>query len=219
MVSNEFAKLLLLTARPKLRGRDVLLTRSLCSTDIDWTRFTKLAEAKFSLQLAYRNLVEIGDVGWSKATQEEMRERALGMTVASMNIMAVQQTFQKKCLEKMEDVGQRGRTVLFVSHSMPAVTRLCERVILLDDGGVIEDGPAHQVVGTYLKAGTSTTASYEWSDPRNAPGGDVARLRAVRVCTEEGRTAEHVDIREPCRVEMTYDVLKSDHVLPFELLN
>ena len=47
--------------------------------------------------------------------------------------------FQKKCLGKMEGVAKEGRTVLFVSHNMQAVTRLCERVILLDNGGVVGD--------------------------------------------------------------------------------
>src|SRR5262245_31721413 len=51
--------------------------------------------------------------------------------------------FQKRCLNKMHDVAQHGRTVLFVSHSMPAITRLCNRVILLDDGRVLRDGTAH----------------------------------------------------------------------------
>jgi len=43
--------------------------------------------------------------------------------------------FQKKCLNKMEDIGQQGRTVIFVSHNMPAITRLCERAILLEGPG------------------------------------------------------------------------------------
>src|SRR5438128_2837853 len=42
--------------------------------------------------------------------------------------------FQKKCLDKMQDVGRQGRTLFFVSHNMPAVTRLCPRAILLDEG-------------------------------------------------------------------------------------
>ncbi len=45
--------------------------------------------------------------------------------------------FQKKCLAKMQDVGQQGRTVLFVSHNMPALARLCGRVILLDGGHIV----------------------------------------------------------------------------------
>jgi len=121
--------------------------------------------------------------------------------------------FQKKCLNKMEDIGQQGRTVIFVSHNMPAITRLCERAILLEEGQVIEDGPAHQVVETYLTLDTSTTAIREWPDPEKAPGGKVARLRAVRVCLEDGRVVESVDIHEPFRVEMEYDVLKPGYVL------
>src|SRR5213082_392195 len=53
--------------------------------------------------------------------------------------------FQKRCLGKMESFGQSGRTVLFVSHSMPTIARLCPRLILLDGGRLVEDGPAEQV--------------------------------------------------------------------------
>ena len=59
--------------------------------------------------------------------------------------------FQRKCLEKMEDAGKGGRTVLFVSHNMPAVTRLCPRTILLEGGSVLADGPSPEVVHAYLK--------------------------------------------------------------------
>ena len=89
--------------------------------------------------------------------------------------------FQQKCLNKMQDVGQHGRTVLFVSHNMPAITRLCERVILLDGGRVLDDGLSYQVVRTYLNAGLGTSAAREWSDLSKAPGNDVVRLCAVRV--------------------------------------
>jgi len=121
--------------------------------------------------------------------------------------------FQKKCLNKMQDVGQQGRTVLFVSHNMPAITRLCERAILLDEGRVMEDGPSHQVVSAYLNSDFGTTAIREWPDPARAPGGDIARLRAVRVRTEDGRIADAVDIRRPVAIEMEYEVLESGHVL------
>ena len=53
--------------------------------------------------------------------------------------------FQKKCLGRMEELGGTGRTVLFVSHSMPSVLRLCPRVILLDGGHV--DGRWHGIRG------------------------------------------------------------------------
>lgn len=124
--------------------------------------------------------------------------------------------FQRKCLNKMQDVGQQGRTVLFVSHNMPAITRLCPRTILLDDGQVIKDDLSHKVVGAYLSSGLSTMAKREWPDLARAPGNDIVRLRAVRVRTEDGRTVNAADIRLPIGLEMEYEVLQSGHrLLPY----
>lgn len=121
--------------------------------------------------------------------------------------------FQKKCLNKMQDVGQEGRTVLFVSHDMSAVTRLCQRTILLDSGEIFMDGPSDEVVGAYLSSGFGTTAVREWPDPKVAPGNEVARLSAVRILSEDGRTSDTVDIRRPVDLEMDYFVLKSGFTL------
>jgi lipopolysaccharide transport system ATP-binding protein len=121
--------------------------------------------------------------------------------------------FQKKCLNKMQNAGQQGRTVLFVSHNMPAITRLCERAILLDGGSVLRDGPAPEVVSGYLSSGLGTTAAREWPEPGELPGGEIAGLRAVRVKTEDGRIADTVDIRRPVRIEMEYEVWKPGYKL------
>ncbi|HET8670951.1 MAG TPA: hypothetical protein VFM05_10090, partial [Candidatus Saccharimonadales bacterium] len=121
--------------------------------------------------------------------------------------------FQKKCLNKMQDVGQQGRTVLFVSHNMQAITRLCQRAILLEGGTMVQDGPPHQVVSAYLSAGIRTTGYREWPDSTKAPGGEVARLRSVRARTENGQITDVVDIRRPLFIEMEYDVLKSGYIL------
>jgi len=124
--------------------------------------------------------------------------------------------FQKKCLNKMQDVGSHGRTVVFVSHNMPAVTRLCNRCLLLEGGKLVQDGPSPRVVSAYLHSGLGTTAAREWRDPKTAPAGAVARLRAVRVRNAEGGISETIDIRAAVRVESMYDVLQSGHVLmPF----
>ena len=121
--------------------------------------------------------------------------------------------FQMKCLKKMEDVGKKGRTVLFVSHNMQAVTRLCQRVILLNHGTVKLDGAPHEVVGSYLSSELRTRAAREWQDPERAPGNDVVRLLAVRVRTDEDSVTDVVDIRKPVTIEMEYQVLRSGHVL------
>ena len=63
--------------------------------------------------------------------------------------------FQKKCLGKMGDVAQEGRTVLFVSHDMGALTRLCQRTLWIDEGHLCMNGPTEQVVSRYLTSGAT----------------------------------------------------------------
>lgn len=121
--------------------------------------------------------------------------------------------FQQKCITKVEGVGQEGRTVLFVSHNMPTIIRLCERAILLDQGRVLKDGPSHEVVAAYLNSGLGTTAEREWPELAKAPGDKVVRLRAVRVRAKDGRVTDAVDIREPIGLEMEFDVLQPGRML------
>jgi lipopolysaccharide transport system ATP-binding protein len=64
--------------------------------------------------------------------------------------------FQKKCLGKMQDVSKGGRTVLFVSHNMGAVTTLCRTGIWLKQGQVVKTGPARQIVDEYLTVNADT---------------------------------------------------------------
>jgi lipopolysaccharide transport system ATP-binding protein len=122
-------------------------------------------------------------------------------------------SFQRRCLQKMESVAHDGRTVLFVSHNMPAVTRLCPRTLLLDAGRIVADGPSHAVVGRYLRAGFGTTAERRWDDVDRAPGNEVVRLRAVRVRGADGRVTEAVDIRRPLALEIEFVVLDPGHRL------
>lgn len=60
--------------------------------------------------------------------------------------------FQRQCLGKMSEVEREGRTILFVSHNLDAVSRLCPRTIWLDNGGVRTDGPSDDVVEEYLRS-------------------------------------------------------------------
>src|SRR5262249_27581414 len=101
-----------------------------------------------------------------------------------------------------------GRTILFVSHNLSAVTRLCERAILINEGSVTIDGPAIDVSNAYLVASVKKTAECIWTDARTAPGSDVARVHGVRTCDDLGKTVEVVDIRMPLVFEVSFDVLK-----------
>ena len=121
--------------------------------------------------------------------------------------------FQKKCLSKMGDVASEGRTVLYVAHNMPAISRLCQRAILMGNGQVVQDGPVHEVISTYLNSGLGTSAVREWTDLAQAPGGDVARLCSVRVAYEDGDIVDAVDIRRPFQIAMEYEVVTSGYVL------
>ena len=121
--------------------------------------------------------------------------------------------FQKKCLNKMQDAGKEGRTVIFVSHNMSSITRLCSRAVMLEHGQIVADGPSEQVVNTYLTHGGSVAAAREWSDPATAPSGEAARLWAVRVRTEEGQVQQSVDIRQPVMIEMEYEVFEPGYAL------
>ena len=121
--------------------------------------------------------------------------------------------FQKKCLNKMRDVSQTGRTILFVSHNMMAVTRLCTRAILIEDGTVLVDGLTPETVSAYLGYGFASKSECEWPDTKEAPGGEIARLRAVRVRSEDGRIVNSVNINEPVIVDIEYKVLKPGYRL------
>jgi lipopolysaccharide transport system ATP-binding protein len=121
--------------------------------------------------------------------------------------------FQKKCLNKMEDVAHGGRTVIFVSHNMAAITRVCGRAILLEEGRVVTQGPAAEIVSSYLTGGLGLSASRQWPDDTQAPGGEVCRLRAVRIRAPNGSVSDAMDIREPIGIEMEYDVLQPGYRL------
>jgi ABC-2 type transport system ATP-binding protein/lipopolysaccharide transport system ATP-binding protein len=90
--------------------------------------------------------------------------------------------FQRKCLGKMSEFGRRGRTVVFVSHDLGAVTRLCPRAVWLDQGSIVEDGAADRVVEAYLRSGAES-ARAEFPVDRSRP----VQLRSVAVTDAEAR--------------------------------
>jgi len=122
-------------------------------------------------------------------------------------------SFQRKCLNKMDSVGREGRTVLFVSHNMPAVSRLCSRAILLEGGHVVADGAVHEVAHRYLSAGQGSTAERIWPDVAAAPGNEVVRLCGVRFRNRDGQVTPVIDVREEGEVELEYLVLAPGHRL------
>lgn len=129
--------------------------------------------------------------------------------------------FQRKCLSKMRDVSRRGQTVIFVSHNMQAVTRLCSRAVWIEHGHIKQDAPAKEVVANYLNSQTNTASEKIWNDLQDAPGSEIARLRRIRTTDETGETASAFDIRRPVFIEISYEVLQPNQILmpSFQLYN
>ncbi len=96
--------------------------------------------------------------------------------------------FQKKCLGKMEDVAEQGRTVFFVSHNTQAVRQLCPRGILLERGKVIADGPTDSVMAVYNQRVRETRVDAETgiNNPQNRRGSGAIRFSSVSVEEPEG---------------------------------
>lgn len=119
--------------------------------------------------------------------------------------------FQRKCLGKMGDVAQSGRTVIFVSHNMAAVRNLCHEAILLDGGKVSHAGDTAEVIDAYLGqlfASTSGNGEMHWEDNCEAPGSEEVRLLAVRALDPAGQQRGVFDLSEDVRIEMAYRVLR-----------
>jgi len=107
----------------------------------------------------------------------------------------------------MENVASHGRTVLFVSHNMGAVQRLCSRAVLLNSGRVIEDGDVNHVTNKYMSFGLNRAGERAWKQ-EDAPGDEVVRLRRVRLLDEAKNVKDEFGISEPVSVEIEYAVLK-----------
>lgn len=113
--------------------------------------------------------------------------------------------FQKKCLRQMENVSQSGRTILFVSHNMAAVKRLCNRGILLHQGKVAFDGP----VATAIDAYSEIFDTYQTSFEIPAKAADDQPGFAYEVCIEdtEGNPRNNFAIGEPWQVRIKFRIL------------
>lgn len=95
--------------------------------------------------------------------------------------------FQRKCLGKMSEVTQAGRTVIFVSHQMGSIAQLCQRSLLLENGMMVMEGPSQSVIEHYINHGRRRTAAYEAES--DGKGREVFVQRAA-VLDEAGHQCE-----------------------------
>lgn len=113
--------------------------------------------------------------------------------------------FQKKCLGRMEDVARAGRTVLFVSHNMPAVEGLCTRGVCLDAGSIRFIGSASDAVSAYLKASRSAQPSGSLSDRPRRHGTLEAKFVRLDIRDAGGNETTQLRMGSALEVEATID--------------
>lgn len=117
-------------------------------------------------------------------------------------------TFQRKCLGKMGNAARTGRTVLFVSHNMSAIGRLCRKALCLNEGELAQIGDSKDVIARYLSSSDLPVVSREWNDLDSAPGDDYLRILSVGLLDEDGNPADVIHQDEPFVISIVYRVLK-----------
>jgi ABC-type polysaccharide/polyol phosphate transport system ATPase subunit len=118
--------------------------------------------------------------------------------------------FQKKCLGKMDEVTQGGRTILFVSHNMNSIQQLCSQAVVLNSGKVDMIGPMINAIGHYMKVTKYQQGERVWDTP-DQPGNDIVRLVAMRVKDQGRKIAAEFDVRTPFEIEVDYRVLREGY--------
>ena len=111
--------------------------------------------------------------------------------------------FQKKCLGKMEEVTGEGRTVMFVSHNMASIGKLCPTAMLLDEGRLVFSGESHEAIERYLQAvfDESDAVALYSEDPRK-----IMSIESIRVLDHIDNPATSLDRAQPFSIEVKYQV-------------
>jgi lipopolysaccharide transport system ATP-binding protein len=111
--------------------------------------------------------------------------------------------FQRKCLAKMGEVAKQGRTVLFVSHNVGTVLNLCPRVIFLQSGQLVYDGPAESTIKKYLAYLSSKSADGLDNNPGRSGNGAI-RVVGARILNEVNQASSHLVAGRPASFEFRY---------------
>lgn len=112
--------------------------------------------------------------------------------------------FQNKCMGRMREVTQAGRTIMFVSHNMTAVSNLCPRSILLSDGRVTAAGPTSDVIRTYLDRPELGGRAMYQMNPEAVDGKAV--ICRVAIVDTDGRTVDQIELTKDFVIEVEYEL-------------
>jgi lipopolysaccharide transport system ATP-binding protein len=112
--------------------------------------------------------------------------------------------FQRRCLGKMNEISRKGRTVLFVSHSMDAIQSLCTRVLWLEDGRLMMDGEPHSVVREYVKSSLSAVGAPNWLPMEKRPGNGRVRVTDVTVLDQSGHHCRVASVGQSIQIRVGF---------------
>jgi lipopolysaccharide transport system ATP-binding protein len=114
--------------------------------------------------------------------------------------------FQRKCLGKMNDVAQQGRTVLFVSHNMSAILRLTQEAIVLKKGQLLKRAPTPEAVDFYLSSGQAESGQRVWEADDVPAASEPFRPVAIRIKDRGGSVVDTIRSTEPVTIEWEYQI-------------
>src|SRR6266540_2263126 len=122
--------------------------------------------------------------------------------------------FQKKCLGKMGDVAKEGRTVLFVSHNVASINRLCTRAVWLQNGRVMRSGAPTEIIGNYLAQGTNNSPQALFDRRSNAK----IQYRSVCVRDNKGSVSQYIPDNQEFEIEFEVEAYEATPEIYFGII-
>lgn len=114
--------------------------------------------------------------------------------------------FQRKCLGKMSDVAEEGRTVLFVSHNMSAILRLTSETLVMEKGRIVKRAPSNEAVDYYLSSGFAETGERIWDLDEIPENSAPFSPKALRIKNEQGLVVNTIRSTEDMTIEFEYQL-------------
>ncbi len=125
--------------------------------------------------------------------------------------------FQKKAVGKMQDVSHNdGRTVLFVSHNMAAVSNLCEKSLILQNGTILNNGPTKDIIEQYISLGSTKSGEVLEADIKYRQKCPKAYFNAIRLISDD-KISDSFGIGEEIQIELEYTILEDKTFLSLSI--
>tara|TARA_B100001123_G_scaffold109391_1_gene127327 strand:+ start:849 stop:2156 length:1308 start_codon:yes stop_codon:yes gene_type:complete len=126
-------------------------------------------------------------------------------------------SFQRKAIGKMKEVSkQRGRTVLFVSHNMESIQKLCNKTILLDSGSIAYEGETSLAIDRYKSSQEENVKKFsgrrEWTLEQSS-GNDIVRCTSIMTTDNKGKICSEFNVTDEINLVFDFHVLKEDYQL------